>query len=304
MGREASITENQVHAAANAIRAEGGTPTLRAVRERLGAGSMGTVSKHLQQWKAGQERQTSTELALPPALQRAILDFMATELAAARAPLEAELAEQQQTSSDLAAENERQAATIDRQAAEMEFLAADKAAAEGKAGQLAADLTSAKEESARERQAAELARTELAKALLRLEAMPRMESDLTAIRAELAQERKKRVEAEQQAAVLAAQKFDLDGRLGEIKASIVSKEELLYKAQERIDHLASALGDAKVTIQASQVRIEDLTVQLERARTDAREAGDKAAVLKAQIANQNQDSKTSEKPGESTSRPG
>ena len=304
MGREASITENQVHAAANAIRAEGGTPTLRAVRERLGAGSMGTVSKHLQQWKAGQERQTSTELALPPALQRSVLDFMATELAAARAPLEAELAEQQQTSSDLAAENERQAATIDRQAAEMEFLAADKAAAEGKAGQLAADLTSAKEESARERQAAELARTELAKALLRLEAMPRMESDLTAIRAELAQERKKRVEAEQQAAVLAAQKFDLDGRLGEIKASIVSKEELLYKAQERIDHLASALGDAKVTIQASQVRIEDLTVQLERARTDAREAGDKAAVLKAQIANQNQDSKTREKPGESASRLG
>ena len=229
---------------------------------------------------------------------------MGTELAAARAPLEAELAEQQQTSSDLAAENERQAATIDRQAAEMEFLAADKAAAEGKAGQLAADLTSAKEESARERQAAELARTELAKALLRLEAMPRMESDLTAIRAELAQERKKRVEAEQQAAVLAAQKFDLDGRLGEIKVSIVSKEELLYKAQERIDHLASALGDAKVTIQASQVRIEDLTVQLERARTDAREAGDKAAVLKAQIANQNQDSKTREKPGESASRPG
>lgn len=304
MGREASITENQVHAAANAIRAEGGTPTLRAVRERLGAGSMGTVSKHLQRWKAGQERQTSTELALPPALQRSVLDFMATELAAARAPLEAELAEQQQTSSDLAAENERQAATIDRQAAEMEFLAADKAAAEGKAGQLAADLTSAKEESARERQAAELARTELAKALLRLEAMPRMESDLTAIRAELAQERKKRVEAEQQAAVLAAQKFDLDGRLGEIKASIVSKEELLYKAQERIDHLASALGDAKVTIQASQVRIEDLTVQLERARTDAREAGDKAAVLKAQIANQNQDSKTREKPGESASRLG
>ncbi len=304
MGREASITENQVHAAANAIRAEGGTPTLRAVRERLGAGSMGTVSKHLQQWKAGQERQTSTELALPPALQRSVLDFMATELAAARAPLEAELAEQQQTSSDLAAENERQAATIDRQAAEMEFLAADKAAAEGKAGQLAADLTSAKEESARERQAAELARTELAKALLRLEAMPRMESDLTAIRAELAQERKKRVEAEQQAAVLAAQKFDLDGRLGEIKVSIVSKEELLYKAQERIDHLASALGDAKVTIQASQVRIEDLTVQLERARTDAREAGDKAAVLKAQIANQNQDSKTREKPGEPASRLG
>ena len=89
MGREANITPDQVHAIADAIRAEGGKPTLRAVRERLGTGSMGTVSKHLQQWKAGQERQAATELALPPALQRAVLDFMATELAAARAPLEA-----------------------------------------------------------------------------------------------------------------------------------------------------------------------------------------------------------------------
>lgn len=302
MGREASITENQVHAAANAIRAEGGTPTLRAVRERLGAGSMGTVSKHLQQWKAGQERQTSTELALPPALQRSVLDFMATELAAARAPLEAELAEQQQTSVDLATENERQVITIERQAADMEVLAADKAAAEGKAGQLAADLAGAKEEAARERQAAEQARTELAKAMLRLEAMPRMDADLVAIRAELAQERKARIGAEQQAAVLAAQKIDLDSRLAELKTSADRLAEQLLKAQERVDQLASALGDARVATQTSQARIDDLASQLERARSDAREAGDKAAVLKAQIANQNQDSKTREKPGESASR--
>ena len=277
MGREASITENQVHAVADTIRAEGGAPTLRAVRERLGAGSMGTVSKHLQQWKAGQERQTSKELALPPALQRAVLDFMGTELAAARAPLEAELA------------------------------AADKAAAEGKAGQLAADLAGAKEEAARERQAAEQARTELAKAMLRLEAMPRMDADLVAIRAELAQERKARIGAEQQAAVLAAQKSDLDSRLAELKQTADRCAAQLLKAQERVDELATALGDARVATQTSQARIDDLASQLERARTDAREAGDKAAVLKAQIANQNQnqnqDSKTREMPGESASRP-
>ena len=307
MGREASITENQVHSVADAIRAEGGVPTLRAVRERLGAGSMGTVSKHLQHWKAGQERQTSKELALPPALQRAVLDFMGTELAAARAPLEAELAEQQQTSSDLAAENERQVITIERQAADMEVLAADKAAAEGKAGQLAADLAGAKDEATRERQAAEHARTELAKAMLRLEAMPRMEADLVAIRAELAQERKARIGAEQQAAVLAAQKSDLDSRLAELKQTADRCAAQLLKAQERVDELATALGDARVATQTSQARIDDLASQLERARTDAREAGDKAAVLTAQVAankNQNQDSKTREKPGESASRLG
>lgn len=284
MGREATITPNQVHAAADAIRAEGSTPTLRAVRERLGAGSMGTVSKHLQQWKAGQERQAATELALPPALQRAVLDFMATELAAARAPLEHELAEQQQTSVDLAAENERQVTTIERQAADMELLAADKAAAEGKAGQLAVDLLSAKEDAARERQAAEHARTELAKAMLRLEAMPRMEADLAAIRTELGQERKARIDAEQQAAVLAAQKSDLDSRLADLKTSSDRLTQQLVKAQERVDQLGSALGDARVATQTSQARIDDLTAQLERARTEAREAGDKLAVLSSKLA--------------------
>ena len=154
MGREATITPEQVHAVADTIKAEGGKPTLRAVRERLGTGSMGTVNKYLQQWKTGQDRQAAAELVLPPALQRAVLDFMATELEAARAPLEAELADQQQTAGDLAAENERQAEAIEGQAAELAQLAAEKAAAEGKAEQLATDLATAKEEATQERLAA------------------------------------------------------------------------------------------------------------------------------------------------------
>ncbi len=282
MGREANITPDQVHAIADAIRAEGGKPTLRAVRERLGTGSMGTVSKHLQQWKAGQERQAATELALPPALQRAVLDFMATELAAARAPLEAELADQQQTAGDLATENERQATTIENQAGELEALAADKAAAEGKAEQLAVDLATAKEETVRERQAAEQARTELAKAMLRLEAMPRLEADLTAIRAELAKERQGRIEAEQQAAVLTAQKADLEGRLVDAKKGADRSAEQLQKAQDRAEQLGTSLADARVTARTQQARIEDLAGQLDRARAEAREAGDKAAVLASQ----------------------
>lgn len=282
MGREATITPDQVHAIADAIRAEGGKPTLRAVRERLGTGSMGTVSKHLQQWKAGQERHAATELALPPALQRAVLDFMATELAAARAPLEAELADQQQTAGDLATENERQATTIENQAGELEALAADKAAAEGKAEQLAVDLATAKEETVRERQAAEQARTELAKAMLRLEAMPRLEADLAAIRAELAKERQGRIDAEQQAAVLTAQKADLEGRLVDAKKGADRSAEQLQKAQDRAEQLGTSLADARVTAQTQQARIEDLAGQLDRARAEAREAGDKAAVLASQ----------------------
>lgn len=264
MGRKASITPEQVHAVADTIKAEGGSPTLRGVLDRLGSGSMGTVNKHLQQWKAGQVRQAAVELTLPPGLQRALLDFMAAELAATRAPLETEVAELQQTIADLTAENERQLGAIEDQAAELEAMAAEKAAAEGKAAQLAEDLASAKDDAGRAREAAEQARTELAKALLRLEAMPRLEADLAAARAELTQERAGRVSAEQQSAVLAAQKTDLEGRLVDARKEADRAKEQLQSAQARAEQLLETLADSRVSVQAGQSRIAELVAEGER----------------------------------------
>ena len=86
MGREATISYEQVAAAADTMKATGSKPTSRAIRERIGnIGSMGTINRHLQAWRAGQERQIASTLSLPAALQRSILDFMGQELAAARA---------------------------------------------------------------------------------------------------------------------------------------------------------------------------------------------------------------------------
>lgn len=299
MGREATVTAEQVHAIADAIKAEGGKPTSRAVRERLGSGSMGTIVKFLQSWKAGQERRTVAELALPPALQRVVLEFMETELAAARAPLEADLAEQLQTTADLASENERQNGMIEDQAAEIETLASEKSAAEGKAEQLVVDLASAKEEATRERQGAEHARTELAKAQLRLEAMPRLEADLATVREELAKERQGRIEAEQQAAVLAAQKTDLEGRLVDLKAQLEKISQQLQSVQVRADQQADTLADTRVTLQTAQARADDLAMQLEvshkavdLARREAKAAGEEAANLRGQIEGEGKGKKT------------
>lgn len=290
MGREANITAEQVDAIADAMKAEGVKPTLRGVRERLGTGSLGTVAKLLQRWKAGQERQPSAALAVPPALQRAIVDWMDQELSAARATLEAELADQQQAAADLAAENERQADLIADRDAELEALSVTTAAAEGKAGQLAVDLDAAREEAARERQAAEQARTELAKALLRLEAMPRLEADLAAVRAELDAERHARVAAEQSAAVLAAQKDDLTARLADAGSRRERTEEALSAQQQRTDKLATELADTRASLQATEARAKAFereaataTADAERARSEAKVAGEQAASLRGQL---------------------
>lgn len=299
MGREAVITAEQVYAAADAMKAEGLKPTSRAVRERLGnVGSMGTINKLLQRWKANQERDVTAALVLPPALQRAVLEFMDQELTAARASLEADLAEQQQETADLATENERQADAIQSLTDQLEALSIERAEAEGKAAQLTVDLDAARDDAARERQAAESARTELAKAQLRLEAMPRLEADLSAVRDELARERAARVAAEQSAAVLSAQKADVDARLSDA----IARAE---RAERQAERFAAELAECRTATQEATARAQTFERELagaktdaerlradvlaakgdaERARSDAKAAGELAAELRGQLA--------------------
>ncbi len=224
MGRDATVTYEQVAGIADSIQAAGSKPTLRAVREQVGGGSMGTINKLLQEWRGAHERRATVDVALPPGLQRALLDFMQGEIAAAKAPLESDIAEHQAAAAGLATENERQAETIRDLSAQIEGLTADRAGIEGKAAQLVSDLAAAWDEVRRERQAAESARVELAKAQLRLEGLPRLEAEIDALRAERDRERQGRVQAEQQSAVLTARVTDLRERLDEAKGTATGRK--------------------------------------------------------------------------------
>jgi colicin import membrane protein len=205
MGREAKITYEHVAAVADAMSAANLRPSSRTVRERLGnIGSMGTINRLLQEWKASQERHIAQPLTLPTVLQRAILDCMAQELSAAKAQLEATLAEQRQEMTDLATENERQGADIEDRINADVTLRAELATLQGRIAQTEDELAHARRETMSEREEAAKARIELAKALLRLEAMPRLEADLVALRDELKRERQEGTAATQLAAVLEA----------------------------------------------------------------------------------------------------
>ena len=285
MGRESTITFEQISAVADAMKTEGVKPTSRAVRERLGnTGSMGTINKLLGRWKSGQERQISAALVLPPALQRVLLEFMDNELTAARTTLEAELAEQQQEAADLATENERQVVENDAQAEAIESLRADVAAHRGRAGQLESDLAVARDEAVRERAGAELARTELAKAQLRLEAMPRLEADLVAVRAVLETECTGRQQAEQSAAVLAAKLEAAERRATEAEARTTKAEAATAQAAAKAEAVASELVNVSAAAQVNQGRLESTVRELEAAERRATEAD--ARTTKAEAAAQ------------------
>ena len=277
MGRESTITFEQLSAVAAAMKTEGVKPTSRAVRERLGnTGSMGTINKLLGRWKSGQERQISAALVLPPALQRVLLEFMDNELTAARTTLEAELAEQQQEAADLATENERQVVENDAQAEAIESLRADVAAHRGRAGQLESDLAVARDEAVRERAGAELARTELAKAQLRLEAMPRLEADLVAVRGVLETERTGRQQAEQSAAVLAAKLEAAERRATEADARTTKAEAAAQVNQGRLESTLRELDAAKGAMATA-------TAAAEKSGEAAAELREQLEALKAQV---------------------
>ena len=291
MGREATITYEQVAAAADAMKIAGSKPTSRAIRERLGnTGSMGTVNKLLQAWKAGQERQIANALALPAPLQRAILEFMDQELSGAKATLEAELADQQQEATDLATENERQAGDIEDKAETVTVLQAELANLQGRMAHMDVDLDAARLDGERERNAAEAARTELAKSLLRLEAMPRLEADLATLRLELDKERQGRVVAEQQAAVLGAKleaalerSAKADSAALDALAQARSNGEAVFLEVAKVEAAKNTIANLTGKLEAMQAQIERQAQDLDAVRQGGKNVGEEAAELRGKL---------------------
>lgn len=196
MARESTITYDQVATAADKIKAEGAKTTVRAIRELVGSGSMATILKFLQQWQGGQARQSQAiDDSLDPAIARAISNHLMAKIQASTAYANARLTDLQADVDTLIVEHERQTAEFESQAAAMAALQAQHAALAGRAQQLDSDATRTAADLSAERQAAEAARVELAKANLRLEAVPRLEADIQKMRTEL-------MEARAQAAVL------------------------------------------------------------------------------------------------------
>ncbi len=123
---------------------------------------------------------------------------------------------------DLARENERQANEIDLKFDEVVNLKGGISGLEARVDQLQQELAAAHHETNRVRGEAERARTELAIALLRLEAMPRLETDLESVRVLYETERIARIAAERESAVAVAQKNSFAERLAEEKARSVT----------------------------------------------------------------------------------
>lgn len=237
MARDATISQHDVDAVAEQLRVGGERPTARAVRERLGRGSMATVLRYLRVWQAGQAHPVDSAVALPPALQRALLDFIGQEVLAAKAALEAELAVAQQVNTDLLGESERQTAALEEMDKTLEALRYEQAEVLGRQAQLAADLAASQEALEAQRQAAEAARTELATQRVHLDRLPRLEAEIDELRTALDGERAARVVAEQAVAVTAAKLDKTEGQVSDLRDRLGRAEEDARAATQALGKL-------------------------------------------------------------------
>ena len=96
-------------------------------------------------------------------------------------------------------------------------------------------------EAVRERSGGELARIELAKAQLQLEAIPRLEADLIAVRNDLEKERKACKQAKQDAAVFAAKLEAAERRAKEADARTQKASTVAAQIADKYDAVAREL---------------------------------------------------------------
>ena len=251
------ITFEQVAAVADAIAARGDRPTLRGVRAELGSGSMGTIQKHLAAWQ-GQRRQIVTSTAtLPTEIQRVILSEIEREVDAARAELEAELAATKGDRDALADDNEAQAEQIEQQTSRLDEIEATSQQQAGRIAQLESDLETAWQATERERGVAEQARQALAKAELRLEALPKVEAEVERLRAALEASQARATTAEQLAAVTAEKLAGVEARLAD--------------AQSREQQTAVKLAEVEKTAKAAAGQADEFRYRFMEADNKARE---------------------------------
>lgn len=271
MPRAASITINDVTAIAERLKNLGIRPSVSLVMEEHGSGSRGTVHRLLREWEASQQQSIVPSAVLPAPIQAALLKLIAEEKGAATLPLTEKLAESEQAADELARENERLSDAIAELREEAMALQSALANAEGRFASLEAELAEARETAARERQAAEAARTDLAKAQLRLEGVPAIQQQLADARALVELERERRIVAEQNHAIAVAQRDSLDSRLAESKEQLAetkTHEERTLKSlqleRDDVRRLGQSVADLRVAAESAHRNALEAKAQSER----------------------------------------
>ena len=205
----AIVNFESVAAAAEALQAAGQRASVRAVIAALGGGSPNSVLKLLGEWKAGRPVVRIADTELDPRITDAIkvqMQRVSEQAAQAAEERASALEEDLQAMAEAQALAEQQIAALTAERDTAQDQAADfvqqfkesQAQVERNQEQAAQTLATLRQELTAERQRFEATAAELARAQVRLEALPALQADIEQLRATL------RADAEQSAKALAS----------------------------------------------------------------------------------------------------
>lgn len=264
------VTFERVAEAARQLSDKGQKPTVRAVMAELGGGSPNAVLPLLKQWKTSEPALRPPEITLDPGIvqlltrqiatltQDATAD-MAQQLEALQADADVlgaagQLAEQRVQSLQVELEEARAQAQL--QAAQLEARAQDMLELKSESERQVAGAHAKAEQ---ERLAAEAVRQELVRAHIRIEAVPRYELEIAALKDGLREAEQAVALARQEAAVATA-RFDAEARRVQEAAEREKSAQALILRQDK--ELSSARAQERVERERAQKTEQALRLQL------------------------------------------
>lgn len=267
MGR-AGITYDQVAAAADALLAATGSATLKAVRERIGSGGMGTIHKHLTAWNANRPKEPVPPVELPADLVRGFSAWVTQAATAARADAEERLVQAQAEALELSRSGEQLEAERDELQDQIAALTTERDKAQATATAHAAEIERLSKEVDRERDLAGKAQVDAAEARLKVDAQTGQLADMKAtiekLNATLETERQARIAAELSAGVLKAER----------DAARKEAEDEGIRIKSLQAHLDAALAKTEKTRTDYEKRLADTVEASGKATASERAAAD------------------------------
>ena len=213
------------------------------------------------------------------------LDFVGQEVAAAKLSLEQELVSAHQVQKDLISENESLSGDLDGLQVALNEVQAKHSQLEGRNAQLLADFAEVTRATETQRQAAESARTELAKLQLRLEGVPQLEAQLSRTCEALEAERGVRVAADQAAAVAEARLEQSRASADDLRVRLARAETDLREANQESAKLRSQVSSLQGSLDST---CKELTQTKEEARRAEVAVTELKGKLAAAVSNQQQ----------------
>ena len=258
MARTSNITFGQVAQIADTLKAAGTRPTARAVRERIGSGSMGTIHKLLQQWagKATAEDEDGEGPELPSSIATALMDFVSTQVAEACEPLNEELQAAKDTADQIAEDNERMHIAFDEQGRELVNMLEKFAASNATLEQTRAVLADHESEVFKLRAQVSELLLELDRSKRQTEMLASLQPDLVEAQNRLAEARNGREDAQRDAAVLGAQLAAKTEQANDLA-------ERLKTCESRADRQTEELKQANNHYQAYAARLDAAAREIE-----------------------------------------